>query len=727
MRNRQRIFLEIFRARNPLGSDGFQLLRDAVSDGGGASVLREFLVALNRELATALDGPSGSDGGWAASVCLALAGANSDLTVATLRALVRDTTLQFQDPLVAVVFEAAADAPGLLSLLADLIETEKQLVQFRARAVEALVTKSPGELDAGVGGLEAQPVLRFLNSVLDEIERGSVSGLEESCARWADGFAALIPPALGGEEPQVLEWAGEALGRLASAPTARDTMRLILRILRVNTPLPVWHPAAGTAAAGQESAGSVGALIVDKAIQVVLGAAGARWWTEAHGTVPRPASPSIELWPFNERVLEAALVDSGQPPRVRAMAAGLLRVLDHASPSLRLSPRAGLYAELVLAPHRREPLGRATAAERLPRLYSEERLDLLVEALSDDCESIRRSASEACHQVALEQPAWFQPRHYTKLLPFLSADDPGTRVCTMRTFQALAGFRSRRVAAVVDNISARLSEEGEGHDEEERARRDLEIALGITMDRLVDDVEQLQQEVHALEARRRELLQYIESQAVRVGEEIHHEVLNTLTGYLATALDEEDYRDAKGRLDNLVAELRRIMNNLYPRDLETEGFLQTIRNRLRDTKVHIDRRAPGYVVDLSCSPGLDDATIAQRLGESSHLILLYRIVLEAIINARKHSGGTSIVVSVQAPSPGTLEIVVEDNGSGNGGPFGENTGMALMRRRAEEIGAQIEYRATAGGGTAVVVRLAQHDIPYPEGGPNEVSAARLAP
>jgi nitrate/nitrite-specific signal transduction histidine kinase len=169
------------------------------------------------------------------------------------------------------------------------------------------------------------------------------------------------------------------------------------------------------------------------------------------------------------------------------------------------------------------------------------------------------------------------------------------------------------------------------------------------------------------------------------------------------------------------------MNNLYPRDLETEGFLQTIRNRLRDMKAHSDRRAPGFVVKLDCPPGITDATIAERIGDSSHLILLYRIVLEAIINARKHSGGTSIVVSVEAPSPGTLDIVVQDNGSGNGGPFGENTGMALMRRRAEEIGAQIEYRPTSSGGTAVVVRLARHDMAELDRGPSDVSAARVAP
>jgi len=408
------------------------------------------------------------------------------------------------------------------------------------------------------------------------------------------------------------------------------------------------------------------------------------------------------------------------------MAAGLLRVLAHSSPAVRLSPRAEVYAELFLAPYAR-PSGAPGELEGLQRFASGEQLDLLLDALGDGCDEIRRGAAEACELIARQQPAWFEPRHYTKLLPLLSDEDPGIRVSTMRIFQALAGFRSRRVAKVVDDISARLYADEEPHADDERARRDLEVAMGITMDRLVDDVEQLQQEVHALETRRRELLDYLEGQAMRVGEEIHHEVLNTLTGYLATAIDEQDYRESKRRLDNVIAELRRIMNNLYPRDLETEGFLQTIRNRLRDAKAQMQRRTPGCTLELDCPPGITDDAIAEWMRDASHLVLLYRIVLEAIINARKHSGGTSIVVSVRRPAPGRLEIAVQDNGSGAGGPFGENTGMALMRRRAEEIGAQIAYQPGSGGGTTVVVRLSRPDLEPEVSSSNGARAATAGP
>jgi len=336
---------------------------------------------------------------------------------------------------------------------------------------------------------------------------------------------------------------------------------------------------------------------------------------------------------------------------------------------------------------------------------SEAELEVLLDAVNDACASVRRLACQACCRAALAHPDWFEPRHYTKLLTLLSDEDPEVRVTAMGAFQALAGFRTGKVAAVIGDISSRLHDGDEGAGVDDRGGRDLEAALGITMDRLVGDVEQLEREVRALEGRRRELLQYMETEAVRVGEEIHHEVLNSLTGYLATAIDEEDYRDAKVGLDNLIAELRRIMNNLYPRDLETQGFLQTIRNRLRDAERLLVRRRPESRTQFACAAEVSDDAVAACMGEPSHLVLLYRIVLEAIGNARKHARGTLITVSIRAPEPGAIEISVADNGSGRGGPFGESTGMTLMRRRAEEIGADIAYGPAEGDGTAVVVRL----------------------
>ena len=752
MPNRSRTFREIFRATDPLATETFRLLSAKVREGAGPGPLEEFLIALNRELSETLVSGNGQDIARVRELFLALLDANSSLVLTVLEGLLNDLQLRYQDPLVAVVFEVAGEVQPLLSLIADVVERESQSLDCRARAVEAFVTRSPGGLGVGDLEFEAQALLQYLNAVLDALGKGTAGDFSDWHSRWVQGLKGIHRLLLEeealrfdavsgtsadsgsdavptwGEGHVVLEAVGDALEMLASAPT-RETVRIILRILRANSPLPPWHvvpatrPGRERPAPSAESGRKILALIVDKTMQVVLGMASTRWRSEVGRTRTNPARRDVVLSPFDPPILEWTLLDSTQAPRPRSEAAGLLRVLAASLPSIRPSPRVQVYTELFLSAY--QGGAGAVAPRGLLSVDSPDKLDVLLDALDDTCGWIRNAACEACWSLALEHPGWFQPRHYTRLLPCLSDDDRGVRVSVMRAFQALAGYRSQRVARVVDSMSTRL--DGDADDAEEQgARRDLEIALGITLDRLVDDVEDLQQEVHALEARRRDLLDLMEKQATRVGEEIHHEVLNALSGYLATAIDEEDYPEAKRRLDDMVAELRRIMNNLYPVDLETEGFLQTIRNRLRSARVHMERRRPGCSAVLDCAPEITDEAIVERAGGRQHVLLLYRIVQEVISNARKHSGGTRIEVRVSGAQPGVIDFAISDNGCGGGGPFTENVGMALMRQRAEEIGATIRYATSPGGGTTVAIRLARPDAGNAEGDDRHLRGASAA-
>src|SRR5262249_25097837 len=140
------------------------------------------------------------------------------------------------------------------------------------------------------------------------------------------------------------------------------------------------------------------------------------------------------------------LLDSTQVPRTRSVAAGLLRVLAPSWPPARLSPKARIYTELFLDSYHSHGVGReATVPRRLPGVNAPGVLDIVLDALDDTCRRIRNAACEACWSVAMEPPWWFQPRHYTRLLPCLSDDDRGVRMSVMRAFQALAGYRSQRV------------------------------------------------------------------------------------------------------------------------------------------------------------------------------------------------------------------------------------------------------------------------------------------
>src|SRR5262249_4716491 len=154
-------------------------------------LLQEFLDALNRDLVRQLEKGADGDLAWAVTLCAGLVGASPAATVDAFSALINDGALWYHDPVIVVAFEAANQAPPLLALLADIVETESHLREFRIRALEALVTRSPGTVDADSVGLEAQSALRFLNGIFAELDRGPSRGGAESCARWAEGFAGL--------------------------------------------------------------------------------------------------------------------------------------------------------------------------------------------------------------------------------------------------------------------------------------------------------------------------------------------------------------------------------------------------------------------------------------------------------------------------------------------------------------------------------------------------------
>src|SRR4030095_1868153 len=122
-------------------------------------------------------------------------------------------------------------------------------------------------------------------------------------------------------------------------------------------------------------------LVVDKTIQIVLGMATARWRSELGRSGNADGRRDLVLSPFNHQILESALLDAAQTPRIRSVAAGLLRVVADTLPTPQLSTRARVYSELFL-----HAFGDALPApRRLGGVDSPEMLDVLMDALDDTC------------------------------------------------------------------------------------------------------------------------------------------------------------------------------------------------------------------------------------------------------------------------------------------------------------------------------------------------------
>jgi signal transduction histidine kinase len=85
-------------------------------------------------------------------------------------------------------------------------------------------------------------------------------------------------------------------------------------------------------------------------------------------------------------------------------------------------------------------------------------------------------------------------------------------------------------------------------------------------------------------------------------------------------------------------------------------------------------------------------------------IALYRIVQEALNNVVKHAGACRVSVALHC-KPGRAEVCICDDGSGfgPGDVLPDRFGLAIMRERAEAIGAVLQIDSQPGQGTQVSV------------------------
>jgi signal transduction histidine kinase len=212
---------------------------------------------------------------------------------------------------------------------------------------------------------------------------------------------------------------------------------------------------------------------------------------------------------------------------------------------------------------------------------------------------------------------------------------------------------------------------------------------------------------------RRRLRAALDAERRRVARDLHDVVAHgvSLIGVLAGAAEAQLTRDrarAREALDNLdtaagevTDELERLLGAL--RGLGGDGEplasladLPQLVSAARDAGQPIDLRVEG-----------DPAAVPAGVAASA-----YRIVQEALTNARKHAAGADVQVHLVA-SPGGVDVEVA-NGAGRsangGGAPGEGQGASGhgiegMSERARLLGGELEARATPGGGFRVSARL----------------------
>ncbi|MFL5797471.1 MAG: sensor histidine kinase [Actinomycetota bacterium] len=155
-----------------------------------------------------------------------------------------------------------------------------------------------------------------------------------------------------------------------------------------------------------------------------------------------------------------------------------------------------------------------------------------------------------------------------------------------------------------------------------------------------------------------------------------------------TEEDLESIRETKNRTSDLV---RALIRDLHRSPLGRKGLGEALSSFLSDIAGGSGVQFDIHVVDLKLSPAIQ--------------LLIYHIAREAAMNALKHSGASSVSVSVRRQDEG-VQLQVRDDGIGFDtsapGPEG-HFGLAMMSERAQVVGADFNMVSAPGEGTTVTV------------------------
>ncbi|MGK5681265.1 sensor histidine kinase [Actinoplanes sp. URMC 104] len=209
-----------------------------------------------------------------------------------------------------------------------------------------------------------------------------------------------------------------------------------------------------------------------------------------------------------------------------------------------------------------------------------------------------------------------------------------------------------------------------------------------------------------LQAARERLVRAREQERLRLRRDLH-DGLGPVLGAVTLRLDvlrahvpesDEEGRSevdkAKQELRAALRDVRRLIDGLRPPALDETG----LRAALTEQASALLRAPVTYTVDCPA-----DARPAGPAAQAA----IYRIVVEALTNAARHSGAGHVAVTVRLTGADLVATVTDDGRGRDGRPDG--IGLSSMRERAAELGGFCEVTSRPGEGVTVHASVPRED------------------
>jgi signal transduction histidine kinase len=251
-----------------------------------------------------------------------------------------------------------------------------------------------------------------------------------------------------------------------------------------------------------------------------------------------------------------------------------------------------------------------------------------------------------------------------------------------------------------------------GHDEIDELAGSLNamaVALQTRARELSQAREEIAQKAAELEVLLDRMVHIQEEERGRIAYDMHDNLIQLLAGALleSQAALERLPADSQAAamhvavvqrlLGQIEEEVRKTIHDLHPPPLDLTGLMPAIKRYARSYK---------QACGISC---LVEVQGTPRPLPSHVAVAVYRVVREALVNARTHSGARQVRVLLDY-RPSSLRVMIADDGRGFNAEQalaepGEHLGLIGMRERASSLHGHLEIRSVLGQGTVVEVEV----------------------
>lgn len=192
-----------------------------------------------------------------------------------------------------------------------------------------------------------------------------------------------------------------------------------------------------------------------------------------------------------------------------------------------------------------------------------------------------------------------------------------------------------------------------------------------------------------------------------------HDTLGQVLGYASMQIDAAAKLSREGRVAAAVTQLDRLGAMIREAHAEVREYIMNLRTTpalhrpfFTTVQQYLEGFTSNYDIqtDLTVGTSWNGTTFSLEMQTQ-----IFRIVQEALTNARKHSQARHIQVKFET-GDGRIFVIIQDDGHGFSPSdletvFGQHFGLQFMQERADQLGGTLQIQSTPGKGTEVVLEV----------------------